>query len=309
MQLGPFIQAHRRELAADIAIISDTKMWDTPTGPVVAITYGLRGLLYFDIQLHHAEYDLHSGMYGGTQANPANVLPQILGRLFDQDHRVTIPGFYDDVQPVTDDERQRWSMLHFDEKQYLAQIGVQQPFGEAGYATLERRWARPTCDINGLYGGYGGAGAKTIIPSYAGAKVSFRLAPNQDPAKIAAAFTAWLQSQPTHGCRWKITDLGHAHPVVLPADSPFLAATRHAVRAGAGHEPVVIREGATIPVVADFKKTLGIDTLLVGLGLADDRIHAPNEKFNLDCFTLGCKTHAALLAELSRVAVPQSAQP
>ena len=299
VQLPGFIERHHQNLQADVAVISDTKMWENPAGPVVAITYGLRGLLYFDIQLHHADYDLHSGMYGGIQANPANELVAVLGRLFDDGHRVTIPGFYDDVLPLQDAERAQWEQLGFDETTFFKAIGVDQPHGEAGYTTLERRWARPSCDVNGLYGGYGGEGAKTIIPSFAGAKVSFRLAPNQDPQKIADAFKQWLTAHNVHGCRWRITELGQADPVVVSSDSPFVEAARRAVRAGAGHEAVLLRDGATIPVVADFKKTLGIDSLLIGFGLSDDRIHAPNEKFDLDCFTLGCRTHAALLGELA----------
>jgi len=297
-QLTPFIKAHRSELNADVAIISDTTMWDPQT---IAITYGLRGLLYFDVQLHHSNRDLHSGMYGGSLANPANILTGILGRLFDEHHRVTLPGFYDDVLKLTDDERQRWSALHFDEAGFFGAVGVQQGHGEAGYSTLERKWARPSCDINGLYGGYAGAGAKTIIPSFAGAKVSFRLAPNQDPRRIGQAFEDWLQSHDTHGCGWRITPLGHADPVVVSDHSPYVASCCQAIERSSGRSPVLIREGATIPVVADFKNLLGIDTLLIGLGLNDDRIHAPNEKFGLDNFTLGCRTHAAVLAELAKI--------
>ena len=298
IQLQPFMEAHRDALSADIAIVSDTAMWDPQT---VAITYGLRGLLYFDVQLHHPNRDLHSGIYGGTLANPATVLTSVLGRLFDDDHRVTIPGFYDDVVQLTDDERRQWAALGFDDVALLAGIGVHQPHGEAGYTTLERKWARPSCDINGLYGGYGGEGAKTIIPASAGAKVSFRLAPNQDPNKIGLAFTDWLKSHDVHGCRWQITPYGQADPVVVSNDSPYIHAAVRAIERCSGRPPVMIREGATIPVVADFKSLLGIDTLLIGFGLNDDRIHAPNEKFNLDNFALGCQTHAAVLAELAAV--------
>ncbi len=298
VNLRPFLEAHRHQLNAHIAIISDTTMWDPQT---VAITYGLRGLLYFDVQLHHPNRDLHSGMFGGTLANPANVLTAILGRLFDDQHRVTIPGFYDDVLELTDQERQQWAKLNFDENQFFNNVAAQQPHGEAGFSTLERKWARPCCDINGLYGGYGGAGAKTIIPSFAGAKVSFRLAPNQDAQKIADAFTHWLNAHDTHGCRWLITPFGAAEPVVVANDSPYIAAARTAIQRSSGRPPVLIREGATIPVVADFKNLLDIDTLLIGFGLNDDRIHAPNEKFNLDNFALGCRTHATLLAELASI--------
>ena len=294
--LPAFMEEHQELLKSDVALICDTTMWDATT---VAITYGLRGLLYFDVQLHGPNRDLHSGVFGGVLANPATVLTRILGKLFDGDNRVTVPGFYDDVLPLTEDEEARWQTLNFDEAKYLGEVGVQQPFGEAGFTTLQRRWARPACDVNGLYGGYGGAGAKTVIPSFAGAKVSFRLAPNQDPRKVADAFEPWLRSHDTGGCRWRITRHGHARPVIVPTDSPYMAAAARAVAATSGKAPVLVREGATIPVVADLKRILGIDSLLIGFGRTDDRIHAPNEKFNLDNFTLGRRTLAALLAEVA----------
>ena len=295
--LPAVLEARKQDLAADIAVISDTTMWDRQTA---AITYGLRGMLYYDVQLHHANRDLHSGIFGGVLANPATMLAQVLGRLFDDDHRVTIPHFYDDVLPLSPQEKRRWEDLGFDEmRQCLGPVGVDTAFGEAGFTTLERRWSRPACDVNGLYGGYGGAGAKTVIPSFAGAKVSFRLAPNQDPARIGQAFEHWLASHDLHGCRWQLQQLGSAHPVIVPSDSPYIAAAQKAVERTCGRPAVLVREGATIPIVADFKRTLAIDSLLLGFGLHDDRIHAPNEKFDLGCFELGCRTHAVLLAELA----------
>ena len=295
--LPAMLEARKQELAADIVVISDTTMWDRQT---VAITYGLRGLLYYDVQLHHANRDLHSGMYGGVLANPATMLTRVLGRLFDDDHRVTIPHFYDDVLPLSPQEKRQWADLCFDEMhQCLAPVGVGTAFGEAGFTTLERLWSRPACDINGLYGGYGGAGAKTVIPSFAGAKISFRLAPDQDPAKIGQAFEHWLTSYDVRGCQWQLQQLGSAHPVVVPSNSPYIAAAQKAVECTSGRPAVLVREGATLPVVADFKRILAIDSLLLGFGLKDDCIHAPNEKFNLSCFELGCRTHAVLLAELS----------
>jgi acetylornithine deacetylase/succinyl-diaminopimelate desuccinylase-like protein len=250
--------------------------------------------------LHGPKRDLHSGIYGGILANPATILTRVLGKLFDDDNRVTIPGFYDDVLPLTDDERQRWAKLGFNEREYLAGVGVNEPFGEAGYETLERKWVRPSCDVNGIYGGYAGEGAKTVIPATAGAKVSFRLAPNQDPAKIAEAFTAWIQSHDVGGCRWEILDHGHADPVVVPTDSPQLAAAERAIEIATGKRPVMVREGATIPVVADFSRILNLDSLLIGFGHTDDCIHSPNEKFDLSSLTLGARTHAVLLAELAK---------
>ncbi len=295
--LPPFIEAHRDELAADVVVISDTAMWDRQT---VAITYGLRGLLYFDIQLHGPNRDLHSGVYGGTLANPATILTRVLGKLFDDNHRVTIPGFYDDVLPLSPEERQEWADLAFNGDAFLQSVGVSETYGEAGFELLERRWARPAVEVCGLYGGYMGQGAKTIIPGFAGAKVNFRLAPRQDPDRIAHDFVEWLNAQPVHGLTWKIEEFGRATPVVVNRNSPHVAAAARAITTTTGKPPAMVREGATIPVVADFKKMLGLDSLLIGFGLHDDRIHSPNEKFELSCFELGCRTHAALLGEIGR---------
>ena len=296
--LPAFIQENKDELACDVVLISDTTMWDKQT---IAITYALRGLLYFDIKLHNSNRDLHSGMYGGTLANPATIITKVLGQLFDENNQVTIPGFYDDVIDISNEERAEWETLHFDEmKHCLTPIGVNEPFGEKNFTTLERKWARPACDINGIYGGYMGEGAKTVIPSFAGAKVSFRIAANQDPEKIATQFESWLRSFEAGGCRWEITNLGGCPPVMTDRKSPFVAAAVKACEVTSGRPPVLVREGATIPVVADFQKTLGAESLLIGFGLTNDRIHAPNEKFDLDCFALGCQTHAALLAELAQ---------
>jgi len=297
--LESFLVEHKAQLAADVAAISDTAMWDRDTP---AITYGLRGLLYFDVQLHGPNRDLHSGVYGGTVPNPATELVLALGRLFDARHRVTIPGFYDDVAPVTKQERSRWAALNFDEQSYAQSLGLRMLRGEQGFSTLERRWARPSCDINGLYGGYMGEGAKTVIPSFAGAKVSFRLAAGQDPRKVEHDFRNWLQGQTPPGCKWRVTQLGAAHPVAVATDTPFMAAACRAVEAGFGRPPVLIREGASIPVVATFKSTLGIDTLLIGLGLNDDNLHSPDEKFEVESFHRGCRVYASLLAELADTA-------
>lgn len=300
--MATFIAEHADKLGIDpantIVVISDTTMWDADT---VAITYGLRGLLYYDIKLHGPNRDLHSGVFGGAVANPLNELTRVLAALFDEGHNVEIPGFYDDVVPLGDDERKRWAALGFDEKEWLNSIGYEQGYGEANYETLERRWARPSCDINGLYGGYGGEGAKTVIPKTAGAKVSFRLAPDQNPAKIATQFEAWLRSFDTHGCTWELTNLGEASPAMVATDSPYLAAAHRAVTTSSGKPPVLVREGATIPVVADFKSCLGLDSLLIGFGLLGDAIHAPDEHLGIDRFVLGCRTHAALLDELARL--------
>ena len=300
--LPAFLDQNKQDLTADFVLISDTTMWDTKT---VAITYGLRGMVYYDLKLHGPSRDLHSGMYGGTLANPATMLTRVLGQLFDDQHRVCIPGFYDHVVAPRDDEREAWANLTFDPvADLLRPVGVETPFGEANFSTLERRWSRPACDINGLYGGYGGEGAKTIIPNIAGAKVSFRLAPNQQPEHIAAAFEQWLRSHDVHGCRWELTQMGMAEPVLVSTNSPYMAIARRAIEKSSGRKPVLVREGATIPVVADFKHRLNLDSLLIGFGLPDDQIHSPNEKFRLSNFALGCRTHAVLMGELGQANKP-----
>jgi len=296
--LPAFLEAQRKRFDADVAVVSDTAMWNENTP---AITYALRGLLYFDIQLHGPSRDLHSGVYGGTVANPATELALVLGQLFDADHRVTIPGFYDDVAALDEAERRAWEQLNFDERAWAASVGLDALHGEAGFSTLERRWARPSCDVNGLYGGYMAEGAKTVIPSYAGAKVSFRLAADQQPDRIAAAFRDWLERRTPPGCRWRIREHGRAHPVRVSTDSPHLRAAERAMQIGCGAPPVLVREGATIPVVATFRQLLGIDTILMGFGRHDDAIHSPNEKFELANFERGARSHAALLRELSEL--------
>lgn len=295
--LDEFIAQQRDRLAADVAVVSDTSLMEDGTP---AITYGLRGMVYYDLQLHGPSRDLHSGVYGGTISNPATELALVLGQLLDTDRRIAIDGFYDDVAPVSEEERAMWARLNFDEKAYADNIGMDALNGEAGCTTLERRWARPACDVNGLYGGYMGAGAKTVIPTFAGAKVSFRLAANQDPARIDTLLRQWIAQRTPPGCRWQVTGHGQATPVVVPLDSPYLVAARRAMAKGFGQEPVMVREGATIPVVATFKRLLNMDTLLVGFGLQDDAIHSPNEKFELANFRRGCMTHAALLGELAK---------
>ena len=293
------LDQHADLLTADICVVSDTSMWQGKHGAVPAITYALRGLVYFDLKLFGPSRDLHSGIYGGTLANPATLLTRVLGKLLDENNHITIPGFYDDVAALDDAERAAWEQLGFDESQYLGDVGAT-PFGEAGFTTLQRRWARPSCDINGLYGGYMGEGAKTVIPAFAGAKVSFRIPANMDPGKVAQSFEAWINSHDVGNCRWQITQHGQAHPVATPTDSPYVAAASRAIQSVVGRPPALMREGATIPVVADFKTKLNLDTLLIGFGLNSDAIHSPNEHFALDRFLLGCKCHAALLAEMGK---------
>jgi acetylornithine deacetylase/succinyl-diaminopimelate desuccinylase-like protein len=298
------IREHAAELrAARIVLISDSNQF---AAGVPAITVGLRGLVYFQITVTAANSDLHSGLYGGAVANAANVLVDVLGKLHDAQGRVTIPGFYDDVQAVSAEEARMWKTLPFDEADYLRGLGLRATYGEAGYSTLTRQWARPTLEINGLTSGYQGPGAKTVLPCLASAKVSCRLVPNQDPRKIAAAFKAHLSGLLTQAfgaaAQIQIEELGAGSPPALtPTDSPAMRAGARALEIGFGTKPIFMRDGGSIPVVNWFKETLGLDTIMVGFGLPDDHIHAPNEKIDLANYYAGVRTVAALYDELGRV--------
>jgi acetylornithine deacetylase/succinyl-diaminopimelate desuccinylase-like protein len=296
LNLESFIRAHRDELKADIAVVSDTNQF---ARGVPAITYGLRGLVYMEVKVTGPAYDLHSGLFGGTVANPANVLAELLATLHTPDGRVNIPGFYDDVLPLSDEERAMWKTLPFDEKQYAAELNVPELFGEAGYSTLERKWARPTCDINGLTAGYQGKGAKTVIGATASAKVSMRLVPHQDPAKIAKAFEKALRDRCPKSVTLDVHTHSYAPAVLVPTEGSAIAAAKRALEKGFGKPTTLIREGGSIPVVGTIKSALGIDTLLIGFALSEDRVHSPNEKFDLDSLHNGTRTAAALYQELA----------
>jgi acetylornithine deacetylase/succinyl-diaminopimelate desuccinylase-like protein len=285
-------------LRADVAVISDTGQFG-PGRP--AITYGLKGIAYFQVNLTGPNQDLHSGSFGGAVTNPANAIARLLARLIDDEGRVQIPGFYDDVQELTEQEREQFQGLAFDEEGFKQQIGVQEVTGEIGYSTLERKWARPTFDINGLWSGYQGEGAKTVLPARAGAKFSFRLVPGQKPEKIAAALELFLREHCPPGIEMEFLEMHHAPGVVVPLDSPYLSAASQAIEAGFGTPPVYIREGGSIPIVTSFKELLGIDTLLLGWGQNDDNMHSPNEKFSLDDFQRGIRSSAHLWEELGQL--------
>jgi acetylornithine deacetylase/succinyl-diaminopimelate desuccinylase-like protein len=295
--LAAFVEQHKDLLRADICLVSDTTQF---ARGVPAITYGLRGLVYEEIELTGPSHDLHSGGYGGAVPNPANILCQVLATLHDARGRVTIPGFYDDVEPLTDHEIAMWARLPFDESHYLHELGLTALAGEEGYTALERTWARPTLDINGLTAGYQGPGAKTVIGSKASAKVSMRLVPNQDPHKIQAAFRKAIQDRVPGNVTLKfILEGGHqAAPVVTPIDNRATQLAGEALEIGFGKAPAFIRSGGTIPVVGMLKRELGVDSLLVGFGLPDDRVHSPNEKFDLDALYRGTRTAAALYERL-----------
>ncbi|MFP6750838.1 MAG: dipeptidase [Pirellulaceae bacterium] len=296
--LYKFIEESRQKLSCDIAVISDTCQFG-PGQP--AITYGLRGIAYFELQLTGPRQDLHSGTFGGAVTNPGIAICQMLSALIDDEGRIQIPGFYDQVTSLEDRERSQISNLPFDERVFMEQVGVEGLSGEVGYTTLERRWVRPTFDINGIWGGYQGEGGKTVLPSKASAKFSFRLVPDQDPDVIAESLEGMLQEICPEGIRMELTSMHGAKGVVVPLKSDYMTAAAHAIERGFGHSPVFIREGGSIPVVSAFHDQLGVDTLLLGWGLDDDNTHSPNEKFSLADYHRGIKASTYLWQELSKI--------
>ena len=295
--LNVFLEANREKCRGDVAVISDTSQY-APGMP--AITYGLRGILACEVTVSGPSQDLHSGMFGGSLANPVNALATMIAALIDDGGRIQVPGFYDDVLPLTDEERQSLAHLPFDEPSYLKERGVDAAWGEDGFTTLERRWARPTCDVNGMIGGYTGEGPKTIVPASATAKISCRLVPNQDPAKLTAALEAFLRARLRPGLRMEFTPQHGGTPLVFDTHSPYMTAAKAAIERGFAREPVFIREGGSIPVVASFRELLGIDTLLLGWGQDTDNLHSPNERFKLEDFHRGAHASAVLWQELAR---------
>lgn len=297
--LEEFIDEHQDRLTCDCVVISDTSQFG-PNQP--AITYGLKGIAYYELRLFGPKQDLHSGTFGGAVTNPANAVVKMLSALIDDQGRVQVPGFYDDVVPASAEERKQLAALPFSEDEFKQNIGVTDVTGEVGFTTLERRWIRPTFDINGLASGYQGEGAKTVLPARAKAKFSFRLVPKQDPKKLTAALKKKLEELLPPGMRMELIDFHGAPGVVVPLDSPFMEAAKIAIERSFGTPPVLIREGGSIPVVNTFHEKLGVDTLLLGWGLDDDNTHSPNEKFCLADFHRGIKASAFLWEELARLA-------
>ncbi len=294
--LEAFVRQHEDELAADVAVVSDTNQF---ADGLPAVTYGLRGLCYAEVTVTGPDHDLHSGLYGGAVPNPANVLCEFVASLHDADGRVNLPGFYADVIPLTDAERATWRKLPFAEADFAAGVGIPAGSGEAGYSSLERKWARPTCDVNGLTAGYQGVGAKTVIGSAASAKLSMRLVPDQDPARVQAAFEQALRDRLPANVKHSVQWFGASAPVLVPIDGRATMLAAEALAIGFAKEPTFMREGGSIPVVGLLKRVLGLDTLLIGFGLPDDRVHSPNEKFNLSALHGGTRTAAALYAKLA----------
>jgi acetylornithine deacetylase/succinyl-diaminopimelate desuccinylase-like protein len=294
--LPGWIAAHKAEIAGDIALVCDTGMWNPKTP---AITTALRGLVYEEIKVKAADRDLHSGLFGGAAQNPIRVLAKIIAAIHDGDGRIAIPGFYEGIKELPDTVKKEWQALDLTAERFLGQVGLSLPAGERGRLVIEQISSRPTCDVNGIWGGYTGTGAKTVIPAEASAKISFRLVEGQEPAKIREAFRAFARARLPADCKIEFAGHSGAPAVALDWDSPQLAAARAALTREWGTEALLIGSGGSIPVVADFKRLLGIDTLLIGFGLDDDRIHSPNEKYDLTSFHKGTRSWARILAALA----------
>ena len=291
------VRAHKDKLACDYVAISDTAKF---AADMPAITYGTKGLVYKEITVTGPRQDLHSGSFGGTLNNPGNALAVIIASLRDGDNRITIPGFYDNVRAVSAEEKAKFAELPFDETEYAEMIGVPALTGEKGYSTLERRWVRPTLDVNGLFGGFTGDGASTIVPAKAMAKVSMRIVPDQDPQEIGDAFDAAVRSATPDGVDVEIKTFASCAAYVSPIDSPGMSAAARAVAAGFGRKPCFIREGGSLPILPLFKEVLGADSLMMGFCVPNCNAHGPNEFFQLSDLHDGTKAAAHFLAELAR---------
>ncbi|HKS87269.1 MAG TPA: M20/M25/M40 family metallo-hydrolase [Pseudolabrys sp.] len=294
--LFKFVRDNAAEFKLDLALVCDTAMWDAATP---AITTSLRGLVYEDVKITCADRDLHSGLFGGAAQNPLRLLSKILGAMWDEGGRVAIPGFYDGVTDLPPDIKADLKGLDLTPEKFLGPIGLKEPAGEKGRMLIEMVTTRPTAEINGIIGGYTGEGAKTVIPGEASAKVSFRLVGAQDPEKIRDAFRAFVRARLPSDCKVEFGNFGLAPPLQLSFDSPALNKARAVLAEEWGHKAVTVGAGGSIPIVADFKSVLGMDSLLVGFALDDDRVHSPNEKFDLKCYHKGIRSWARILHALA----------
>ncbi|HRK24311.1 MAG TPA: dipeptidase [Beijerinckiaceae bacterium] len=296
--LPAFVETHRKQLQADIGLVCDTGMWDADTP---AITTSLRGLVYQEIVVRCADRDLHSGLYGGAAANPAHVLARIITSLHDRNGRVRIPGFYKGVTNPPAAQLANWKSLGLTEAEFLGPIGLKHSVGEKGRELIEHIQSRPTCDVNGIWGGYTGEGAKTVIAAEARAKISFRLVGQQDPKAIAKAFAAYVKRQVPKDCSVEVIPMKGSRAFEVDYNAPAIAAARTALRQEWGREAAAIGSGGSIPIVGDFKRILGLDCVMVGFGLEDDRVHSPNEKYDLKSFQKGTRSWARILDALARM--------
>jgi acetylornithine deacetylase/succinyl-diaminopimelate desuccinylase-like protein len=294
-----FLAAHAEELAADAAVISDSGFF---AENLPSITYALRGLAYVEVTFRGPWADIHSGINGGAVTNPINALARLLAGMHDNAGRVTLPGFYDDVLPLTETERKGWDALPFDQAAYARSLGVEAPGGgEAGFSVLERRWARPTLDANGIVGGYTGVGSKTIIPAEASVKISMRLVPNQDPARIVEGFRQYVAEHTPAGIRAEVKLNAGARPVMINTQSPAMEAGKAALAEAFGQVPAMVRSGASVPITELFQRLLGLDAVLMGFGLPDDNLHSPNEHYKLEQFYRGAIASAAMMGNVGRI--------
>ena len=298
IHLDEFIRSHKSDLAADVVVISDSPMFDRG---IPSICYGLRGLTYFQVDMRGTKSDLHSGSFGGSVANPAFVLASVMAQMKDRGGRVKIPGFYDDVRALSEAERAEWKKLPFNETKYRKDLGAPKLHGESGYSTLERIWARPTFEINGLLSGFTGEGAKTVLPAVAMAKVSMRLVHDQDPNKIADLFEAYINKITPKTVEVKLTRMHGGKPWMTEFDNTYVRAAGRAIEKGFGKAPVFNREGGSIPVVSTFQQELGLPSVLFGVGLPDENAHAPNEKLDLSNFHNGIIASAFLYEEVANL--------
>jgi acetylornithine deacetylase/succinyl-diaminopimelate desuccinylase-like protein len=283
--IAAFVAQKPEQAQADFALVCDTELF-APGLPTLCV--GLRGMIYTELEARGARTDLHSGLYGGVAPNPFVALAQILAKLKDEQGRILIPGFYDDLRAPSAEELEAWRSLPFDEEQYrLSEVGSRQLVGEPGYSALERAWARPTLDVHGMPGGFTGVGAKTVIPARALAKVSMRLVPDMTPAKSFAQYKNYVESMAPAGVDVEVRLIHQGDPCLIPVDNPYIRAATRALREVWGKETVFIRGGGSIPIVGDFARHLGVPSVLMGFGLPDDNLHAPNEKFHLKNFELG----------------------
>ncbi|CAN7516794.1 M20/M25/M40 family metallo-hydrolase [Rhizobium rhizogenes] len=294
--LKPFLEANATELKADYALVCDTGMWD---GDTPAIAAALRGLVGEEITINAADRDLHSGLYGGAAANPIHILSDILAGLHDETGRITLPGFYDGVEETPANIKASWETLGRSAENFLGDIGLSIPAGEKGRSVLELTWARPTAEVNGIWGGYTGAGFKTVIAAKASAKVSFRLVGQQNPAAIRDSFRAYVRSKVPADCSVEFHEHGGSPAIHLSYDSPVLTKAKNALSNEWPKPAIVIGMGGSIPIVGDFQKMLGMESLMVGFGLADDRIHSPNEKYELRSYHKGIRSWIRILDTLA----------
>jgi acetylornithine deacetylase/succinyl-diaminopimelate desuccinylase-like protein len=293
--IAQYVASKPADLKADFALVSDTEMF-APGLPTLCV--GLRGMIYTELEVRGAKTDLHSGMYGGAAPNPFVSLAQIIARLKDENGHILIPGFYDGIIPPSPEELAAWRSLPFDEEHYrLTEVGSRQLVGEPGYSVLERTWARPTVDVHGIPGGFTGAGAKTVIPAKAVAKVSMRLVPGMTPAKAFAQYKAYVEQIAPAGVDVSVRMIHSGDPCLIPVDNPYIQAATRALHEVWGKDTVFIRSGGSIPIVGDFARHLGLPSVMMGFGLPDDNLHAPNEKFHLKNFELGIRSIIRFLEE------------